>query len=126
MPRPRILIVDDDDMLRSSVARVLRARFDVVHAENGAVAIVMIENGERFDVILTDVEMPVMDGRAMLKRLELLAPEQASRTLIMTGGPRDPSLARWVQTLPPERVLSKPLDAATLRATIEEFSAARS
>ena len=126
MPRPRILIVDDDNMLRSSLARVLRSRFDVVPAENGAVAIVIIESGEKFDVILTDVEMPVMDGRKMLERLELLAPEQASRTLVMTGGPRDPSLARWVQALAPERVLSKLLDASTLRDAIEEFSACRS
>src|ERR1035437_4688963 len=119
MSRPRILIVDDDDMLRSSLARALRGRFDVVVAENGAVAMHLIENGVKFDAILTDVEMPVMDGRALVERLAEIDPALVGRVLVMTGGPRDAGLAAWVGQFASARVLAKPIETDMLLGAIE-------
>jgi len=119
MSPPRILIVDDDDMLRSSIARMFRGRFDVVLAENGAVAMHLIENGKKFDAILTDVEMPVMDGRALIERLAEIDPALAGRVLVMTGGPRDAGLAAWVGQFASARVLAKPIETDKLLGAID-------
>jgi len=125
MSPPRILLVDDDDMVRSSLARVLRGRFDVVVAENGAVALVIIEDSEKFDVILTDVEMPVMDGRVFVERLAEIDPALADRVLVMTGGPRDAGLAAWVGQFASARVLAKPIETDKLLGAIEALPRGR-
>ena len=65
----RILTVDDSrtmlDMLRVSL---IRAGFNVVQAENGRDGLAVLEK-ETFDVIITDVNMPVMDGITFTKTL---------------------------------------------------------
>jgi DNA-binding NtrC family response regulator len=66
----RALIVDDEDALRSTLARVLRQRGIVVEtAENGFVALDMLER-TTFDVVLVDVRMPGMTGPQFLERVK--------------------------------------------------------
>lgn len=71
----------------------------------------LVEAGETFDVIVTDVEMPVMNGGAFVEHLtnHHVLPLLAKRVLMMTGGPTDPSLAAWVAELPAERTITKPV-----------------
>jgi two-component system response regulator PilR (NtrC family) len=67
-----ILIVDDDDITRESLATVLRARgFDCTMAENGQVALDLLKAAE-FDVVISDIEMPEMDGIELLDAANLL------------------------------------------------------
>jgi CheY-like chemotaxis protein len=62
-PGARILVVEDDPDLRTSLADALTdLGYDVRVAGNGAEALAALERGERPDVILLDLMMPVMDG----------------------------------------------------------------
>ncbi len=66
----RALIVDDEDVLRSTLARVLRQRGIIAEtAENGFVALDMLERSS-FDVVLVDVRMPGMTGPQFLQRVK--------------------------------------------------------
>jgi DNA-binding NtrC family response regulator len=66
----RALIVDDEDALRSTLARVLRQRGIVVETvESGFLALDMLER-ESFDVVLVDVRMPGMTGPQFLQRVK--------------------------------------------------------
>jgi DNA-binding NtrC family response regulator len=66
----RALIVDDEDALRSTLARVLRQRGIVAEtAENGFTALDMLERSS-FDVVLVDVRMPGMTGPQFLQRVK--------------------------------------------------------
>ena len=66
----RALIVDDEDALRSTLARVLRQRGIVAQtAENGFVALDLLEKSS-FDVVLVDVRMPGMTGPQFLERVK--------------------------------------------------------
>jgi DNA-binding NtrC family response regulator len=66
----RALIVDDEDALRTTLARVLRQRGIVAEtAENGFTALDMLER-TRFDVVLVDVRMPGMTGPQFLERVK--------------------------------------------------------
>jgi len=67
--RPRLLLVDDDEAIRSNLAPFLeRAGFDVTVAVDGEDALTHIA-AERPDVIVLDVMMPRLDGREVLRRL---------------------------------------------------------
>jgi DNA-binding NtrC family response regulator len=69
----RCLIVDDEDALRSTLARVLRQRgIQAETAENGFTALDMLEKST-FDVVLVDVRMPGMTGPQFLQRVKAAA-----------------------------------------------------
>jgi DNA-binding response OmpR family regulator len=64
-----ILIVDDEDAIRSGLASALkRARFEVIEAGNGVEALALVER-HRPDIIVLDILMPEMDGREVCRRL---------------------------------------------------------
>jgi len=65
-PAHRILLVDDAPFFRNMLAPVLKAAgYAVTAATSGADALALLEAGERFDVVVTDIEMPGMDGFAL-------------------------------------------------------------
>ena len=105
--RDRVLLVDDDDQLRTVVARTLRkAAFDVVDVDNGQSAIAQLESGS-FDVILSDVFMPDGTGLDLLRavrRVDLDIP-----VVLMSGTPDVDSATAAVE-YGAFRYLTKPLD----------------
>src|SRR5210317_1860153 len=71
----RILVVDDEPMIREILRETLEQEgHRVAEAENGKVACDRV-NSEQFDLILTDVKMPVMDGFTLMKNLGDLTDE---------------------------------------------------
>lgn len=85
--RTRILIVDDDDMVRLSYLRSLagiRANCDVTAAQDGAEALRAMEQ-QPSDVVLLDLRMPGMNGMAVLRAIRERWPE--SQVVIITGFP---------------------------------------
>jgi CheY-like chemotaxis protein len=66
---PRILVVDDDAALLEVLEETLRGEsYDVMSARNGEEALALVYR-DRPDLVLTDVQMPVMGGLELLKRL---------------------------------------------------------
>jgi DNA-binding response OmpR family regulator len=66
--RRKILLVDDDAALRSSLAEQLAADYDTAEAETGAAALAAAKD-ERFDAILLDIGLPDADGRQICRKL---------------------------------------------------------
>jgi two-component system chemotaxis response regulator CheY len=80
----KILAVDDSASMRSMVAFTLRgAGHDVEEAENGQVAVDTAKT-RRFDLVLADVNMPVMDGIQMVRELRGLADYRGVPILMLT------------------------------------------
>lgn len=123
--RLRVLLVEDSPQVRRSMARVLNTQFTVVEADDGDVAVNLVREsqlrGEMFDVVVTDLEMPKMNGREALEEISKIAPLLAARSIVVTGGAKDPQLAAWLESLPAERVISKPTDGETLRKAIYDL-----
>jgi CheY-like chemotaxis protein len=73
----RLLLVDDDPLMRRTAKRVIERRLgvQVTVVEGAEAALAQLRGGERFDVAVVDLEMPGMDGLAILDRLRRLAPE---------------------------------------------------
>jgi signal transduction histidine kinase len=82
---PRVLIVDDDPMLLQALPEMVRARMAGVIVETAGSARNALARIERtdYDVIVSDIKMPDIDGLALLKRIRQLLP--ATPTLLITG-----------------------------------------
>lgn len=66
----RVLVVDDDPMLRELIAKILSDNgYQVDQAANGKEALKQVEGKRLYEHIITDINMPVMDGLALLKKL---------------------------------------------------------
>ena len=113
----RVLLVEDDDPVRAGIARTLRAAgYDVVEAANGQQAVSVLEaEGERVQLILSDVAMPRMDGR----QLAAIAHERwPSIPLVLMSGFADPELLG--KHVPCVAVLQKPFAPHLLNSTIRQ------
>jgi EAL domain-containing protein (putative c-di-GMP-specific phosphodiesterase class I) len=111
-----VLLVDDDEVLVRSVARVLRARgFDTKTATRGADALTLMET-ERFDVVVSDISMPDMDGIQLLRRLR--DTDLAIPVILVTG---EPAVSTAVEALEygAFRYLTKPVASDDLAATVD-------
>ncbi len=78
----RVLVVDDDEGIRGIVSRILSRHHVVETAENGAVALDMLAEST-FDLVLSDMQMPVMDGEALL--LHMQTQGEQTPVLMMSG-----------------------------------------
>lgn len=80
----RILLVEDEDMVRAVAERALtRAGYTVTVASDGDEGLDIVEGGGVFDLIVSDVVMPTMDGPSMIREIRKLAP--AMPVLFMSG-----------------------------------------
>jgi len=82
MTVPRVLFVDDEPNVLIGVTRALRGRFDVVVSTSGDDALQQM-TAEAFDVVVSDMRMPVMDGASFLAHAKRLAPDTVR--LMMSG-----------------------------------------
>jgi two-component system, cell cycle sensor histidine kinase and response regulator CckA len=66
-----VLVVEDEDALRASIRRLLSSGgYEVVEAQNGATALQLLErDSPKVSLVLTDLRMPVMDGRQLASAL---------------------------------------------------------
>ncbi|WP_309753427.1 ATP-binding protein [Novosphingobium sp.] len=71
----RILLVEDEDVVRAVAERALtRAGFEVTTASDGDEGLELVSGGGQFDMIVSDVVMPVMDGPSMIRAVRQLRP----------------------------------------------------
>jgi len=113
--RIRVLVVDDEEVVRLGYRRVLSTdSFRVMAAGDGPEALSLM-SGDRFDVVLLDLRMPGMDGLDVLRAIKERWPE--SEVVVITGYPSIDTAKQAVQ-LGAYDYLAKPLvPDAVLRAT---------
>jgi len=108
--RARILVVDDEDLVRTIVSRTLESeQYEVLEARNGREALeCLAQSGGRIDLVLSDVVMPGLDAHELSERLAAEYP--TVRLVWMSGYPRD-SFARLAKSQP---FMQKPVPADIL------------
>jgi CheY-like chemotaxis protein len=114
----RILVVDDNHGLRIAVSKMLsRLGYEVSSADSG-------ENGlsiffkNRFDIVLSDYEMPGMDGVAFACSIKKSSP--CTRVVIMTGVGKETVFSR--ESAAVDEVISKPFSLAEIDETLQNVS----
>jgi two-component system response regulator (stage 0 sporulation protein F) len=109
----RILLVDDDPLVRTVLERALaRAGHAVVTAENGRVALDRFDDGPAFDLVITDIQMPEIDGLELI--LELKRRPAPPRILAMTSRSGPEGYLNAAKRFGAERAMLKPADMQRL------------
>ena len=92
-----ILVVEDEAKLASAVVDALRdAGYVVQHAANGEEALARVKT-EAFDLVICDLKMPKLDGRAFYKMLAAAAPGLSKRVIFVTGDLADLEAEEFLQ-----------------------------
>jgi two-component system NtrC family sensor kinase len=119
--RRSILIVDDEAEIRETLAEILTgAQHRVVTASSGREALELMA-AERFDVILTDIRMPDLDGRALYQEIEKRWPGQSARVVFVTGDTLASSLREFVSESG-RPVIEKPFLPGEVRRVVAELA----
>ena len=120
---PRILIADDEDSMRMLVARAIAMDgHDTTTAADGAEALdILTREQGRFDLLLTDIQMPVMDGIALALAASRDFPEL--KILLMTGYADQRERASGINAIVHD-VVTKPFTVADIRTAVADALAA--
>lgn len=109
-----VLVVDDDAGVRQIVGMILKQNgHEVLWASNGLEALMVYTSyRSRLDLVLTDVDMPQMNGIELATRIR--ASDPSKKILLMTGRPLDD--LEWPEDCP---MLSKPFGPDQLIAALD-------
>ncbi|MCA1199831.1 response regulator [Sphingomonas sp. R647] len=113
----RILLAEDDQVMREYLARALeKSGYAVTAVDRGTAALPLIET-ERFDLLLSDIVMPEMDGIELAQRAAEIAPDM--RIMFITGFAAVTLKAG--KQVPQARVLSKPFHLRDLVLEVDRL-----
>jgi len=109
--RPRVLCVDDDQLVTASLRRVLQRQFDVAVTNAAADALALLSSsvarGPAFAVVVADYQMPDMNGAALLHQARQISPDTVR--LLLTGRADPATAVSAVNEGQIFRFLSKPI-----------------
>jgi two-component system, NtrC family, response regulator AtoC len=116
---PSVLVVDDEALIRWSLAEMLGERgYTVTEAGDARMALAAIENAEEpFDVVLLDYRLPDSADLRLLEKVRHLAP---SSQVIMITAHNSPELAQGATALGAYCVISKPFEVESLAALVNQ------
>ena len=113
----RILLAEDDTSMREYLARALtRVGYDVVAVGCGTEAIPLL-NAEKYDLLLTDIVMPEMDGIELAQKASVIDP--SIRVMFITGFAA--VALQGGRTAPEAKLLSKPFHLKDLVAEVDRL-----
>jgi PAS domain S-box-containing protein len=115
--RRRILLIDDESGVRTTIKKYLHKDHEVITAESGAKAQAIIEEDHNFDLLLCDLMMPQMSGMDLHQWLTKKYPELAKRTIFISGGVFTPKAKQYLNNIN-NPLLEKPFDMKDLQKLI--------
>jgi len=118
--KKRVIFVDDDpNVLKglNRMLRVMRNEWEMAFVESGEAALALMDQAARdlpFDIVVSDIKMPGMDGTALLREVKKRHPRMVR--IVLSGESNIDAIMRSTQVS--HQFLSKPCDAETLKATV--------
>jgi CheY-like chemotaxis protein len=95
-PRARVLVVEDEPLIAQILTDVLKAGgYEVESAANGLLALDKIE-ARAYDLIISDLRMPELDGVGLYREIKRRRPELLSRFLVVSGTADEPEYRRFL------------------------------
>jgi CheY-like chemotaxis protein len=113
--KPRLLVVDDNNELRGLLQQALESEYDVLDSPNGFDALTKIlKEKQSYDLIITDLNMPKVNGITLLENLPSNVP-----TIVISAFIDKPEFKKALSRLNPKEILQKPFQMSTLRQAIK-------
>lgn len=117
----RVMLLDDEELVRSPMARFLKRRgAEIREAGDGEAALELIAAGFEPHVILADLRMPRLDGAEFYLHLQQARPALAERVIFLSGDITHLA-GRGLAEVPRDRILVKPVELAELEQRILTF-----
>ncbi|MFO0630518.1 MAG: response regulator [Polyangiales bacterium] len=113
----RLLLVDDEPLLRAVAVRVLRPH-EVVEAGSVDEALSRVTEDPHFDAVLCDLMLPDRPGTDLVEELRARWPALAERCVFVSGGAVIAEVQAMLKVLPRDRVVFKPFSAEQLRDAV--------
>ena len=116
----KILIVDDEVSIRRVIELKLKNRgYRVVTASNGEEGLKKIYT-EKPDAVVTDINMPGMDGKSLCERSDPLKVKRSFLTIVLTAR-ISPDERRWIKKLRETQLMRKPFSPSRLVQQIDQY-----
>lgn len=122
MPKPKVLIIDDNREVRTLLNIALRQLYDVTEAPDGLLGWRRVEE-QRPDVVVTDMAMPGHTGLEIAQRVKAHPELSSTIVILITGAVAGEDLpdAFWKKGTDADEFISKPFDPQVLVAKIQEL-----
>jgi two-component system cell cycle sensor histidine kinase/response regulator CckA len=120
--RARLLVVDDEPLLRNVLRTVLEESHDVVLAGEGKQALELLLGDDHFDVVLCDLMMADVNGMDVYETVRAKRPGLEKRIVFMTGGAFTTRGRQFLASVP-NQCLEKPFDAGEVFTVVNEHLA---
>ena len=122
-PVPKILLIDDDALVRYAIVRILAHEYKVVSAGNGREGVAALQK-EPFDLVITDILMPDQEGIETIRAIRRLSP--GVPIIAISGGGRfsGPDYLALAEKFGASKTIPKPFEPAALLNSIEQCLAA--
>lgn len=118
--RPWVLVVDDEIIIAQLIADVLGGEgYDVDTAPHGLAALERLER-RTYDVVLSDLRMPELDGLGLFREIEQRYPDLLHRFVFITGTSEHADYQGFIDDVKVP-VLTKPFDMADLVRVVQEL-----
>jgi CheY-like chemotaxis protein len=112
----RILLVDDDSLVQTAIsAQLRRLGHEVIIGNHGQEALDKLQEGAEIDLVLLDLDMPVLSGRQTLPLLRKLRP---TLPVIIETGSMDEAVGKLTSQFTDVAVLSRPFTLGELKAAL--------
>ncbi len=117
----RVLMAEDERMAAEVIEEgLVEAGFEVLAANDGQAALDLAATGAGFDLLLTDLKMPRLDGKELIARLRAKRPDLP--VVVMTGFPPQDGAVSLQAGPGPLRLLTKPVGITPLVAALRDVA----
>ncbi len=115
--KPRILMVDDSKVMRKAFGKILGEEYDMLEAENGAEGLAMLSSDDSIQLLISDIEMPELDGFGLLEWVRSFGEERIRNmpVIIITGAEDEETKQKALDAGATDFVI-KPVDKVQLLA----------
>jgi CheY-like chemotaxis protein len=117
MARHRILVVDDEENLRDVLVEVLKRDGHEVHSASDGIDGLRRAEESRYDLVITDLRMPGLEGPALYQAVRRRYPENPPRVIFMSANTGIEEYARFLADTG-EPALEKPFNLADMRQVV--------
>jgi two-component system, cell cycle response regulator len=115
--KPWVLVVDDSRVIRRAIQKVLASDFNLIEAEDGEAGWERLAEDERIQVVITDMEMPKLDGYSLICRIRAAElPRVRDVPVIVITGANDDQTRERAYACGATDFVIKPLDSVQLLA----------
>ena len=119
---PRVLVVDDSAVIRQAIEKMLKADFEVVLAQDGETGWDRLFQDQQIQAVITDIEMPRLDGYAFICRIRAAEASHLQTLPIITiTGAEDEETRLRAYACGANDFITKPLNSKQLQARLQAY-----